>query len=146
MAQQPKTYVNADTWLWIDANAWKPVSASASLGGVTVTVIAQPIAVVWDSGDAKATKRTTTCNGPGAPLGPTGPTQNATSDCTIRYAHTSGQQPGLTFPLSATLQWRATWTSSSGASGNLGVVSRTATVPISVGEWQVLNKDPDEGP
>ena len=47
------TYVNNRTFLWLDRTAgqWNPVTATASAGGVSVTVQAQPVRLVVDPGN-----------------------------------------------------------------------------------------------
>lgn len=141
------TYVNYPLWLWIDKDAWRTVTASASDGGLTATATATPLKVVWDSGDTRAQTdgdRYLTCNGPGKakPANIGYFELRDGSDCTFYYAHTSGKQPQLTFPLAATIYWHATWTATNGTSGDLGTVSRSSSVPIQVGEYQVVNIAP----
>ena len=46
--------VRLPVWLWVDPAGWTPVSASASAGGITVTVRAVPVRVVWDMGNGDA--------------------------------------------------------------------------------------------
>ena len=43
------TIVNFPTWLWIDASAWRTVTAEASGGGLVATVWATPLSVAWRS-------------------------------------------------------------------------------------------------
>lgn len=138
------SYVNMPLWLWIDNAAWKPVTATASADGLTVTVTATPTQVTWDSGDkeAAANERTKTCFHPGKTFNPGFSASLQYSDCTYTFLHTSGKQPDLAFPLTATLQWRATWTATNGTNGDLGYVGRSSTIPVKVGEVQALNVRP----
>ena len=144
------TLVNYPQWLWIDSAAWRTVTASASAGGLTATVTAVPYQVAWDSGDTRANgdDRYLSCNGPGKALPQNAGflERKAGSGCTFYYTHTSGHEPGLAFPLSATILWRVTWTATNGTSGDLGVVSRNSSIPIKVGEYQVVNINPPKGP
>src|SRR5437588_771114 len=55
--------VELPTWLWIDPNQWRPVSATATAGPVSSTVTATPKHVVWKMGDGFSV----ICNGPGTP-------------------------------------------------------------------------------
>lgn len=139
------SYVNMPLWLWIDRAAWTPVKATASADGLTVTVTAAPAQVTWDSGDpdVPANERTKTCYHPGKVFNPNFSASLQYSDCTYTYLNTSGKQPGLAFPLTATLQWRATWNASNGTNGDLGFVGRSSTIPIKVGEIQALNVRPE---
>lgn len=150
-AELPKiTLVNYPIWMWIDAGIWKPVTATATDGGLSVTVTAVPSQVVWDSGDSRASdaKRYLTCSGPGKvrPEGATPDQLESGSDCIYRYVHTSGKEKDLIFNLSATVRWHATWKATNGTAGDLGYVSTASAIPVEVGEWQAVNDYPEEGP
>lgn len=144
------TLVNYPIWMWVDAGIWKPVQATAAEGGLSVTVTAMPTQVVWDSGDSRASnaERYLTCDGPGEvrPEGATPDQLESGSDCIYRYVHTSGKEKDLTFNLSATVRWHATWKATNGTAGDLGFVSTASAIPVKVGEWQAVNDYPEEGP
>lgn len=120
--------VNLPTWLWLDRSVWKPVSASASAGGVRVTTIAVPTRVTWDMGDGA----TVACDGPGTPFDPSRPT--ATPTCAYTY-----HRPTERAVVTATIEWAVQWTSTTGAVGDLGVVRRSSSVPVRVAESQAIN-------
>ena len=133
-------------WLWIDKSAWRTVKAEATADGVTATAYATPTKVVWDSGDRRELPdlQKKVCNGPGKPL-PNNISLTSRwkdSDCTYFYSHTSGREPNLAFNLTATLAWHVTWAASTGATGDLGTVTRSSSIPIKVGEYQVVNVAP----
>ena len=119
--------VGLPTWLWL--TTWAPTSATAALGGVSATVAVTPTAVRWDTGDGA----TVTCTGPGAPWRP-----GATSDCTHTWTRRSAAEPGGAFVLTATVEWTASWTATTGASGDLGPLTSTAAVPVRVVEAQAV--------
>ena len=74
------------TWLWIDAAEWGPVSASASLPGVTATVVATPsIEVVWSGGLDNEVR----CEGPGAEYDFDRRDDEQHSGCTLLFQHSS---------------------------------------------------------
>ncbi|MGH3372645.1 MAG: hypothetical protein ACRDPR_21880 [Nocardioidaceae bacterium] len=125
--------VNVPLWLWVDTNAWAPTAATASVDGLTVTTTAKPDRVVWsiDNGDEII------CAGPGTPYDPSRPEQEQQSDCTYLFSEAG------TFVITATVEWRVTWTTrGSLGSGDLGVVRRSATVTVPVSEIQALNRPP----
>lgn len=121
--------VNVPTWLWIDPTAWRPISANASAGGITVTTSAKPARVVWDPGDGGSP---ITCDGPGTPYNPSHP--SATPTCSYTY-----RSPAERAVVTATVEWSARWTSSAGGGGDLGVVRRSSSVPVRVAESQAIN-------
>lgn len=125
--------VNVATWMWLDD--WSPVSATASAGDVTVTVTATPSHVEWDMGDGTVV----TCAGPGTPYDERRPAPEQSTDCSHTYTRSSASQPDVRYRIEATSFWRVTWVSTTGESGDLGVVGRTSTVRIQVAEIQALN-------
>lgn len=130
--------VRLPVWLWVDAAGWNPVSTSASAGGVTVTVRAEPQRVVWNMGDGD----TVVC-GPGTSYDLARPPEAQTSDCSYAYPHSSASQPGERYQVTATTEWHATWTVvGAPGGGDLGVISRTATASLRVAEAQAVNTTP----
>lgn len=129
--------VGLPTWLWVDPSGWKPLSSTVSVTGVTVTVTAVPERVVWQTGDGQ----TVVCPGPGRAYDPASPDEQQHTDCSHVYRQTSETAPGQAFQLTATTEWRVSWTVSGAAGGgDLGMVRRTsAPVPVRVGEVQTVN-------
>ena len=132
--------VNLTTFLWIDQAQWRPVSASASAGGVTVVATAVPDRVVWDMGNGESV----TCNGPGVPYDPSKSDDDQPDPCRYLYRRSSAGQPKNTFTVTATVSWRVTWTASGvaagqPAAGSLGVVTRSSSVPVRVAEAEATN-------
>jgi hypothetical protein len=131
--------VNLATFLWLPSEQWQPVTASAWAGGVTSTVTATPVRVIWDMGQGDSL----VCDGPGLPYRPDLPDDRQPSDCHYTYRYSSAGQPGQSFIVTATVEWEATW-SVTGApgGGSLGTVSRSASIPVQVAELQSLNVYP----
>lgn len=128
--------VNLPTFLWIDPAQWRPVTASASAGPVTSTVTAAPERVVWNMGNGD----TVTCNGPGAPYVPSLPDDAQPSNCSYTYRASSARSPDKTFTVTATVEWRVTWTAvGAPGGGDLGLSRRSSTTTVRVAELQVLN-------
>jgi hypothetical protein len=124
--------VHVPTWLWVEGSWWTPYSASATAGGVTATVTAQPVQTSWSMGDGA----TLVCSGPGTPWTP-GLDEGATN-CSHTYTSASADRPGGAFQLEVTVELEVTWTSNIGAAGSLGSISRTSSQPVHVGEIQAI--------
>ncbi len=122
------------SWFW-SATPLTPLSASATLGGVTATVTATAVDLVVDPGDGGAAR---SCPGGGTPFDPSRPAAEQRSGCTHTFQRRSHDQPGGTWPTTVTVSWHLTWTSTTGASGDLGVVTRSTTTPTAVVGAQAL--------
>jgi hypothetical protein len=115
------------TWLWVDSEWWALRAASASVPGVvTVTAIAEPTQVVWDTGDG----RRYVC-GRGTRYEPVIDPAGASPDCGHVYRRSSAGEPAGSFRLTATVSWRVSW-SGGGASGTAGPLFSTVSVPVRV--------------
>lgn len=109
-----EAYVNdPPTWLWIDSSQWTPITATAAVPGVSVTVVATPIRVTWSMGDGS---EPLVCNGPGQPFDPRRPAKEQQTDCSHVFKRASYGAPGGVFKVKATVQWQVAW-SVSGAVG-----------------------------
>ena len=122
--------VRLPTWLWIE-HGWEPVSATASVPGVTVTATAAPDSVTWSMGDG-GTRR---CDGPGTPYtGERGP-RAASPDCGYVYRSASGWDG---YPVTATLRWRVSW-SGAGRSGTFDGLTTSTSTTFVVAEVGAVN-------
>lgn len=116
--------VQLPTWVWIAPGSWAPVSATASVPGESVTATATPVRATWSWGDGIST----VCAGPGTPFTPgVSDPAAASPTCGHTYHVTSGRQPGLKFPVTATVSWSVSW-SGAGRSGVLQDLTTSATV------------------
>jgi len=126
--------VNIPTWLWVDE--LRPVSASASAGPVSVTVTAQPVRVDWSMGDGGSF----TCSDGGTPYDISRPPEEQRTSCSYTYRQSSASRPGSAYRVRATSVWRVTWVATGiAASGDFGLVNRSADISVSVAEIQALN-------
>lgn len=125
-----KLVVNLATYLWIDPSMWRSLSATASVGGVSATVVAAPSRVVWTMGGGN----TVTCAGPGTPYDPNA--SPSPSSCT--YTYTSPGQYAVT----AQVYWHVTWTSAGVAGGgSLGdVPGEQSTTSVEVEVIRAVNR------
>jgi hypothetical protein len=88
-APSEHTFVHLSTFLWIPASQWRSLSATAAIGGRSVTLVATPTAVLWDMGEGEVG-----CVGPGTPWDPASPDEQ-TSSCSYSYRTSSIAQPGI---------------------------------------------------
>lgn len=127
--------VNLETWLWVEN--WEEQSRTATAGGVTAVVVATPVEQRWVFGMPGEEK---VCFDGGVPYDFSKEPSEQSTTCGYTFRHSSAGQPDDVFQVTATLVWHITWTSNVGASGDLGFVSRTVTIPTRVAEHQALNE------
>lgn len=118
-----------DTWLWVEPAAWGPVSATASIPGLSATVTAEPTHVIWDMGDGSPP---IVCAGPGTPYDPDLRPSEQSSDCTHRYRSRGS------YGASATIHWELRWAASDGDGGTLDPIARTSAFTMTVAERQAV--------
>jgi hypothetical protein len=124
--------VNLPTWLWL-SSAWEPISATASVPGVSVTATAVPMSATWSMGDGGMV----TCSGPGTPF-PTGSDPKSTSpDCGYIYRTSSAGQRDETFQVTAAVTWTVTW-AGAGESGIFPNMRTSASAAFRVAESQAV--------
>lgn len=129
--------VHVDSWLWIDDAVWTTHTASASAGGVTTTVTATPQRVIWDMGNDDLV----VCDGPGTAYDPGRPSADQTTDCSYTYEHSSADQPGEAYRVTATVEWEMSWSVMGAAGGGaLPVMFTAAPTAVRVAEMQALNQ------
>lgn len=125
--------VGLPVWVWVDAATWKPITKRAVAGAVWAEVTATPIRLVLRPGDGSEE----ICAGPGVPWSAHG---SGAPPCTHRFLQSSAHQPDSAFPMTVTVVWRATWTSSANSNPTpLPDITRDAAFPIRVAEGQALN-------
>lgn len=119
-----KAIVNLESWLWIDPADWQPITATATVGGITATAMATPQYVVWAMGDGNQV----TCDGPGVAYNTNVPDQDQTTSCGYTYQETSANGPDQQFTITTTVAYDVTWTSVGVAGGgDLGIVPGAST-------------------
>jgi hypothetical protein len=123
-----KQLVGVRTWLWVDPADWQPMSATATIVGLSATVTAQPKKVIWTMGDGA----TVICNGPGTPYKPTVPDSEQSSTCSHTYQHDG------TYTVRATIVWAVSWTATNGQGGTLPNVQRSTEFPLTVEQRQAI--------
>lgn len=94
-----RAFVRLQTWMWFDPAAWEPVEVTASGGGNSVVVRADPRQVAV-AGLPEGSDPRTGCAGGGRPYAPGGDT-----DCSITFARSSGAQPDQRWHFQVSLTW-----------------------------------------
>jgi len=121
--------VGVRTWLWVDPADLTEVVGTASVPGMAVTARARPESVSWDMGDGTPE---VTCAGAGTPYDPTVADEDQSTDCSHGF-NTAG-----TYDVTVSIRWHVTWTSTTGETGDLGVVPRGVTFPVTVQSRQAV--------
>ncbi|KPM50422.1 hypothetical protein ACG83_40245 [Frankia sp. R43] len=125
--------VGVPVWLWVATASWEPVSATASVPGVSVTATARPVSVAWDFGTGGQVR----CAGPGRAFRPGVDDPAAGSECSITFARGSAGQPGGRFAMTVTVTWQVSWAGAGQTGDAAGLTSQTAA-SVAVGESQGL--------
>ena len=118
--------VNVPNWYWVDASWWTPVTATAwiptAFGPLWARTTATPVRlniVTQDDGSPLGNELgSSSCVGPGwawdVSLG-----DEAVSPCMYEYRHASTSRSSGAFLGLIGVEWRISWTSSTGAGGTL---------------------------
>jgi hypothetical protein len=130
---RPYTVVGSYTWYWTDASKWKSYTATASAGGNSATVSAEPVSLSFTPGDGNAA---VSCAGPGSVWrrGVDGPWDPSPSRCQYRYPDSSIHEPNQEVTATYTITWQLTWTGSGNTSGTLTAKTTQATATFAVAE------------
>ncbi|MGH2749002.1 MAG: hypothetical protein ACRDKB_13930 [Actinomycetota bacterium] len=116
-----------ETWFWVDGVPEEGVAATASVPGISVTVVANPGAVDYLFGDGESNR----CNGAGTAWSP-----GASSDCTHIYRRAS------TVEVVSTILWTGQyWVNGSGPFEVQQAISRTASLTLPVHQAEAIVTD-----
>jgi hypothetical protein len=118
-APPSESFVNVPTWLWVSQSDWRPLSATASVGGVSATVTAEPVAMRWEMGNGD----TVTCSGPGLPYDESYEQAHSPGICAYTYDWRAGQS----YVVSVRILYHAYWSSTTGQGGDFGTIPGPAT-------------------
>lgn len=128
-------YVQTPTDFRVDGQDWAPVSVTASIGPVWLTVTAAPASLTFEPGDP-AGPGAVTCDGE-APLAAYVAT--APGACSYTYRNESSTSPydGYHFMTTLTTAWTVTWTGSTGG-GELEPLLTSSEEPVAVAAIKAL--------
>ncbi|MBN1171065.1 MAG: hypothetical protein JXA67_02725 [Micromonosporaceae bacterium] len=129
--------VGLPVWLWttVTPGTWGPLAASASGGGITVTIEANASRIVWDMGDGQRV----TCDNPGTAYEARfGFASSPTCGYTYPRPSSTADHPHGRYTVTATTHWTVAW-SGGGQSGVLTPTSQSQT-SVEIGEIQVVSQ------
>lgn len=132
--------VGMPVWLSIQVSqdSWgqPPLTATASVPGLSLTAIATGQSITWDMGDG----HTVSCSNPGTPYEPSDGLRPSPT-CPYTYTQPSGGQPNGAYTITATITWQVAWKASTGQTGVITPApTTTATTTVKVGELQAVNQ------
>ncbi|OKI21365.1 hypothetical protein A6A08_21245 [Nocardiopsis sp. TSRI0078] len=123
-------FVNMPSWMWVDAADWEPVSATASVSTGSVTVVATPERVVWDTGDGYEV----VCEVPGTVFSRAAYREEGSPDCGHTYTALPPGGAGATVNVTAVWEWEVSWSATDGQGGDLEDLATSASVAVPVSE------------
>jgi hypothetical protein len=129
-----KMIVNFETWLGLTPSA--PITATATIPGLSATVTAEATDIEWATGSQIAGDTTMiSCH-------PWGSTKSAQDGCAWTPAYPSvGKVTGTTderYHGTVTIIWQVSWQATNGASGALGELRTTTPIEMGVQEIQTI--------
>jgi len=130
----PFTYINLWTFYWTDPATWKPLTATASAAGLTATVTATPVQLVFDPGNGGTPAA---CDGPGRAWSETdGNDPPSAGACGYQYTLVTNG------PITATetIVWKITWAGTGNTGGQIPGLSTSTSGQLNVMQIQVVNR------
>jgi hypothetical protein len=127
--------VGLPVWLWtaVTPGTWGPLSASASGGGITVTITAKAQRIAWQMGDGQIR----TCDNPGTPYEDRfGNSMSPTCGYRYNLPSATAANPSGRYTVTATTYWQVDW-SGGGQTGVLNPTSQSQT-SVRIGEIPVV--------
>lgn len=129
----PYTWVHLWTWFWTDPASYRALRQTVSVGGVSATVTARPVGLVFDPGDGSAVVR---CAGPGRAWTQADGNAPPASGCGFDYQHVTNG----TVMTRVAIVWQVSWAGTGGAGGALPQIQTQSTAPLRVLQEQVVNR------
>jgi hypothetical protein len=125
--------VRLPTWLWLAGTSWQSQQASASVPGLTVTAVAEPVRAEWVMGDGA----TVACTSAGTKWTASYDVEAESPTCGHSYTRSSASAPGGEYAVSVTVEWTVSW-SGGGSSGTGPGMTTTASTSWPVAESQAI--------
>lgn len=129
---EPNVLIRRDNHVWVPQGSLAPMTASASDGGLTVSLTASPSSIIFTSKDGDGVT-SASCDPAlidGPPSNPVG-----TPVCSLVWERTSRDQPDGQYTITASTTWTAAWTGG-GQSGTL-TTTTTSSAQVAVTDWPV---------
>ena len=139
------TLVGIDTWLWVDPTQWHELTATATVGALSVTATVKPVLVTWDMGEGHHT-RPTICAYPGTVYNTHVADDLQHTHCAYVFQWASWDHrsdlPGTDrddlYHAAATIQWQVTWDATDGEFGSLANLTSTTAFDLHVEDLQAV--------
>lgn len=126
--------VHLPLWFAVPDGQWQPISATATVAGLSATVKATPSGLTLAPGDGRGSVQ---CAGPGARWRPGAAEPVRPPACSYVYRDASTIAPnGETWSAQLAIHWNASWTATNGEGGDLGTLTTTTGYAIPVREIQ----------
>lgn len=133
---RPFTIVSGFTWFFTSPTSFRPLSASASAGGVSAQVTVTPSALLFTPGDGNGA---VSCAGPGVAWQQgDGVWAPSPVGCDYRYPRSSIYDAGGEVTATYGIRWDVTWTSSTGTTGTLPAITTTKNSTFAVAEVEAV--------
>ncbi|GGM67039.1 hypothetical protein GCM10011608_60430 [Micromonospora sonchi] len=129
--------VGLPVWMWtaVTPQTWGPITATASVPGMSVTARGQATRIRWDMGNGQSV----VCDNPGTPYSKEEDGASASPMCGFDgYALPSRTQPGGRYTITATTTWDIDWWVAGGGVTGSETVTRESTTSIRIDELQVV--------
>lgn len=134
-------------WLYLWTDDPGPLTATVSLGGVSVTGTARLQSVTWSMGSPSANGQgdAVTCNGPGKPAPANAdvvedPRPNGYCAFMYQLRSTPERTGGSgTWPVTASATWTFDWVASNGQTGQIVAPPFVSATGLCVGAWSTVN-------
>jgi hypothetical protein len=131
------TFVNLQTWFWIDSSVWREYSATARSGESVATAVASPVAVTFSAGDGTSFS----CSRGGTPYVQGNLNSSRNTTCAHTYRSSSAGEPtsdddadAAAFPVTAIITWSITWTMDGTMIGSLPAITTTSESNLRVAQ------------
>ncbi|MFK3984470.1 hypothetical protein ACI2K4_29365 [Micromonospora sp. NPDC050397] len=132
--------VGLPVWMWtaVTPQTWGPITATASVPGLSVTARGIATKITWEMGDAG---RSIVCDNPGTPYDKAKYGASASPTCGYDgYSQPSRAKPGGRYTVTATTTWHIDWWVVGGGATGAETVTRESTASIRIDELQVVTR------
>ncbi|MDG4833013.1 hypothetical protein O7627_27450 [Solwaraspora sp. WMMD1047] len=131
--------VGLPIWMWTEVTpqTWGPITATASVPGLSVTARGNATRITWDMGDGSRK----VCHNPGTAYDRGRHGAAASPTCGYDgYQRSSRNQPGGRYQVTAVTTWHVEWWMVGGGTTGTETITRTATTSIDIDELQVVTE------
>jgi hypothetical protein len=131
--------VGLPVWMWTEVTpqTWGPITATASVPGLSVTARANASKITWEMGNGKAI----VCTNPGTRYDKAAHGASRSPTCGYDgYAVASRERSGGRYTITATTTWHVDWWVVGGGATGTETLTRQTTTSIRIDELQVVTQ------